>query len=93
VGGVDAAMAAGGKPPAGTLALPGSFTSTGISPSAGQALREIRGRVPALASKTIVVQRREGILKRRWKVARFGRACDAGDCTEVFVNGPQVMVR
>jgi len=47
-----------------------------------QALREIRERFPASASKTIVVQ---------W--ARRRRARDAGNRPEIFVDGPQVMVR
>jgi hypothetical protein len=64
-----------------------------ISRRASTTLREIKGRVAPSASETIVVQHREGILKRKWKVAWFGRACDAGDCAEIFVDGPQVMVR
>ena len=54
---------------------------------------ETSERFSVSASKTIVVQHREGILKRKWKVAWFGRACDAGDRAEIFVNGPQVMIR
>ena len=46
-----------------------------------QALREIRERGLASASKTIVVQH-----TRRW------RAGDAGDRAQIFVDGPQIMV-
>ena len=48
----------------------------------GQALGEIRERFPASASKTIVVQG-----TGRW------RARDARDRAEIFVDGPQAMVR
>jgi len=64
-----------------------------ISAVLRQAVRGIKERVPASASKTIVVQHRERILKRSWKIAWFDRACDAGDRAEIFVNGPKVMVR
>ena len=40
----------------------------------------------------IVVQHRERILKRRWKVAWLGRACDAGDGTQVLVDSLDLMV-
>lgn len=58
-----------------------------------QALREMKLRVPASVSKTIVVQHRERILNRSWKVAWFGWACDAGDRAQILVDGPQIMVR
>jgi hypothetical protein len=64
-----------------------------ISGGASTTLREIKGHVPATSSKTIVVQHRERILNKRWKVAWVGWACDARDRAEVFVDGPQVMVR
>ena len=63
-----------------------------ISRGASTTLREIKGGVAALASKTIVVQHREGILKRRWKVAWFGRARDAGDRAEILVDGAQIVI-
>jgi len=62
------------------------------SPVRARAPGEIKGAVPGPASKTIVVQHRERILKRRWKVAWFGRASDARDRAEIFVDGPQVMI-
>ena len=64
-----------------------------ISPSALSRTEGYQEAVSRISLKTIVVQHREGILKRRWKVAWFGRACDAGDRAEIFVNGPQVMIR
>jgi hypothetical protein len=64
-----------------------------ISRSASTTLREISERVCDSALRAIVVQHREGILKRRWKVAWFGWACDARDGAEIFVNGPEVVIR
>ena len=63
-----------------------------ISPSALSGMREIRESVATSGSKTIVVQNRERILKRRWKVAWVGWTCDAWYRAEIFVDGPQVMV-
>ncbi|HEX8812502.1 MAG TPA: hypothetical protein VF742_10960, partial [Terracidiphilus sp.] len=43
-------------------------------------------------SAAIVVQHRERILKRRWKVAWLGRAFDAGDGTQVLIDSLDLMV-
>ena len=53
-----------------------------LPPVPGQAPGEIGALSPATALETIVVQR-----TRRW------RSGYAGDRTEIFVNGPQVMIR
>src|SRR5579872_2066213 len=45
-----------------------------------------------VAPAAIVVQHRKRVLKRRWKIAWFGRACDAGNGTQVLVNSFDLMV-
>src|SRR5580704_16533327 len=54
----------------------------GSPPVHHQPPREIGDNVAASISKTVVVAR----IRRR-------RACYAGDCTEIFVHGAQVMIR